>query len=265
VGINAMTGLPEAKSAPSEAGLGSRLRHYDPMQLWYQVAEVVNGNAYGRFGIHVSEGETVFDVGANVGVASAYFAHVCRAGTVHSFEPVRPVFDLLEENLRQFPACVVHNVGLAAGPGTAEITWYPGAAAMSSLYADRERDRDHVRRCMVNGGVEESTADARSAESFAEQVTLTCELRSLSSVIEDESVEQIDLLKVDVEGAELEVLEGIEPRHWPRIRQIVLEVHSDEAKLAVTDTLTSHGMSVLTEQDAVHEGTGVSMLYGLRR
>jgi hypothetical protein len=34
----------------------------------------------------------------------------------------------------------------------------------------------------------------------------------------------VDLLKVDVERAELQVLEGVAARDWPAIRQVVLEV-----------------------------------------
>ena len=37
-------------------------------------------------------------------------------------------------------------------------------------------------------------------------------------------VERIDLLKIDVEGAELDVLAGVEDEHWPLIRQISMEV-----------------------------------------
>jgi hypothetical protein len=36
-----------------------------------------------------------------------------------------------------------------------------------------------------------------------------------------ESVERIDLLKVDVEKTGLDVLDGIEEGDWPRIRQLV--------------------------------------------
>ena len=47
----------------------------------------------------VREGDTVLDVGANVGVAAAFFAGGCGAGVVHSFEPVLPIFEVLERNL----------------------------------------------------------------------------------------------------------------------------------------------------------------------
>ncbi len=36
----------------------------------------------------------------------------------------------------------------------------------------------------------------------------------------------MDLLKVDVEGAELDVLRGVDPQDWARIRQVVVEVRS---------------------------------------
>ena len=37
-------------------------------------------------------------------------------------------------------------------------------------------------------------------------------------------VQQIDLLKVDVEGAELDVLQGIGASQWAAIKQVVAEV-----------------------------------------
>lgn len=37
---------------------------------------------------------------------------------------------------------------------------------------------------------------------------------------------RVDLLKVDVERAELLVLQGIAPHHWPIIQQVTMEVGS---------------------------------------
>jgi hypothetical protein len=39
------------------------------------------------------------------------------------------------------------------------------------------------------------------------------------------------LLKVDVEGDELNVLLGIDAAHWPMIRQVVVEVHDVDGRL----------------------------------
>src|SRR5919201_3384791 len=125
--------------------LGKMLRHYDPSQLLFQLAEIVGERTYLRHGVAVRAGDVVLDVGANVGVAAVFFASECKAGLVHSFEPVPPLFELLRENLRPFPACVAHDYGLSSNAGMAPITYYPHAAAMSGLYADPNEDRARVR------------------------------------------------------------------------------------------------------------------------
>lgn len=50
--------------------------------------------------------------------------------------------------------------------------------------------------------------------------TEECPMCTVSDLIERHSLKCIDLLKVDVEGAELDVLRGIRPEHWPWIRQV---------------------------------------------
>ena len=40
----------------------------------------------------------------------------------------------------------------------------------------------------------------------------------------------VDLLKIDAEGAELDVLMGISPAHWPLIRLAILEVQTSQAR-----------------------------------
>ena len=55
----------------------------------------------------------------------------------------------------------------------------------------------------------------------------------------------VDLLKVDVEGEEYEVLRGIDAGDWPRIRQIVAEVHDKKGRLQqVTRLLEDKGFTV---------------------
>jgi hypothetical protein len=68
---------------PTEDNLKRALRHHDPQQLWFQLNEIVRERVYLRHGVSVREA-VVLDVGANVGVAAAFFAAECRAGLVHS-------------------------------------------------------------------------------------------------------------------------------------------------------------------------------------
>jgi FkbM family methyltransferase len=51
-----------------------------------------------------------------------------------------------------------------------------------------------------------------------------CALCTLSEVLAQQHLAHVDLLKIDVEGAELDVLRGVLPADWPRIRQVPASV-----------------------------------------
>jgi FkbM family methyltransferase len=51
---------------------------------------------------------------------------------------------------------------------------------------------------------------------------------TLAEVFEQGRVDQCDLLKIDVEGAEYGVLEGTPTSLWKRIRRVVMETHEAE-------------------------------------
>jgi 31-O-methyltransferase len=252
-----------AERRPRADELGRLLHHDDPSQLLFQLAEIVGERVYVRHGVEVREGDVVLDVGANVGVAAAFFAE-CGAGVVHSFEPVEPIFRLLSRNLRHFPVCIGHNYGLSSSCRSSPITYYPKADAMSGLDADADESRRNVLTYMRNTGTSGPEAERQLADRY-EAITLACELRTLSSVLQEESLDHVDLLKVDVEKAELDVLRGIEETDWPRIRQVVAEVHDQRGRGAtMARMLTSHGFSVHLEQEPEWTGTPIRMLYARR-
>lgn len=205
----------------------------------------------------------MLDVGANVGVAAVFFAEECGAGAVHSFEPIEPLYDLLWENTRELPAVVPHRFGLYREACRLQMTYYPDSAAMSGLYADPEGDSALVQRSLVNlGRSREEAAAEVSGRYRAEQVE--GELRRLSDVLRDRKIEQVDLLKVDVEGAELDVIAGIDDGDWDRIRQLAVEVHRDVALEEMERRLSERGFRVTTEQETALAGTSVRMLYAVR-
>jgi non-ribosomal peptide synthase protein (TIGR01720 family) len=102
-------------------------------------------------------------------------------------------------------------------------------------------------------------AERLTSESF------TCQLKTLSQVMRDEAVTKIDLLKIDVEKGELEVLAGIDVDDWPKIDQIVMEVHDlDDRVRKVTELLSRHGFQINVQQDAMLEQTNLYNLYARR-
>jgi FkbM family methyltransferase len=253
-----------ADSAAAAERLRHELHHHDPAQLWFQLQEIVVNGSYLRHGVEVGPGEIVLDVGANAGVAAAFFASVCGAGTVHSFEPVPELFELLERNARRYPACVAHPYGLGRNAGAAQFTFYRGAAAMSGLYADPEADREVVRTAMLNLGSTAEAADAYLAGRYAPE-PVTGELRRLSAVLAELELNRVDLLKIDVEKAELDVLAGLDADDWPLIRQVVVEVHDIDGRLAgLCGELEQRGFTIATDQDPAFRGTPIHSVYALR-
>jgi hypothetical protein len=74
-----------------------------------------------------------------------------------------------------------------------------------------------------------------------------CPVTTVSQAMRDSGIEALDLVKIDVEGSELEVLEGIDEDDWPRLRQLVVEVHGGRAE-RVRELLESNGFTVAVEQ-----------------
>ncbi|GLC77763.1 hypothetical protein PLESTB_000958000 [Pleodorina starrii] len=95
----------------------------------------------------------------------------------------------------------------------------------------------------------------------------SCRLVSLSRLIREQRLQRIDLLKVDVERAELDVLYGISSDDWQLIRQVVMEVHDLDGRLDVVRALLeSAGFTdVVSEQEPGLAGGTLHMLYAVRR
>jgi 31-O-methyltransferase len=251
------------RGSAAETGPASRLRHPEPEQLWFQITEIFEDETYRRHGVDVGAGHVVFDVGANVGVAAVWFAAERRAARVHSFEPVAPIFELLERNIAPYPACVARCCALGERAGTAAITYYPHADAMSGLHADPVRDAALVDRVMQNRGIGSERRRRQLAGRY-EAETMSCEVRTLSEVIAASGEEVIDLLKIDVERSELSVLRGLADSDWPRIRQLVIEVEGPEARGEIATVLDARGFRSAWEEPEVMAGTGMSVVYAVR-
>src|SRR5690606_9800142 len=76
-------------------------------------------------------------------------------------------------------------------------------------------------------------------------------VRTLSRAKRELGVARIALLKVDVEGAELDVLRGVDDADWAAIDQVLAEVHDVDGRVAqIRALLEGHGFRVAVEPDA---------------
>lgn len=227
--------------------------------------EVFEARCYLQHGIELRDGDCVFDVGANIGLATVFFHRERRGVRIFAFEPSPVACECLRANVELHGADArVFECGLSREPGTAEFTFYPANSVMSGFHADLEADRGATKTYMVNSGVAPQDAERLLGFKFR-KTTFPCPLRTLSEIVDQERVARIDLLKVDVEKSEREVLAGIRSDHWDLIRQAVIEVHDETGGLDQVQTLLAkHGLGVVTEQDPLLKGTSLFTVFASR-
>ncbi|MEV6531360.1 FkbM family methyltransferase [Streptomyces sp. NPDC051639] len=217
----------------------------------------------------------VFDVGANIGLFSLYAAQEWPEARIFAFEPAPEVFEALEENMRIVENASLFRLALGERGEEREFSYYPGYTMMSGFEADPEADRVLV-ESFIENQVNSSVADAQRRPALVDSMAKTLDGRfrqekfpvrveRLADIATAHGVDRIDLLKLDVEGSELDVLLGISASLWKGIGQVVAEVADRDGELAaVTDLFTRHGMLTRVEQSSEYAGTGLSMVFAWR-
>ena len=106
----------------------------------------------------------------------------------------------------------------------------------------------------------------RSGKSKRNSKHIKCELKTLSYVIENNLLNKIDLLKIDCEGNELKVLNGIDEIHWPLIKQIVLEIHNIDDRLnKIINILKKQDFKLKIEKEPTLKETDLFNIYAKRK
>jgi FkbM family methyltransferase len=244
---------------------GLKVAHVNPGETAMLYRRIFSDRCYMRHGITINPGDLVMDVGANIGMASLFFSQEYPGTSVYAYEPAPVTFSALAENARLHDIHGgVRRVALGAAPGTASFTYYPNTTVMSGLHADADKDAAVTKEFLRKTGFEASDIDEVLAEKYDRQVFET-ELTTLSREIANKGIDSVDLLKLDVEKSEISVLRGIAEADWPRIRQIVAEVHDIDGRLAeFTGMLRSRGFQVATEQEELLKGTEMHAAFAVR-
>jgi FkbM family methyltransferase len=243
---------------------------------------------YFQRGVEFHPGMTVLDVGANIGFFSLEVLRRCHGDVdLIAFEPAPATFAHLERNVRElFPQSPARVYSRALAERQGEQTFYfrPRASVTSSLQTTplgeprafldamlREPPAEHrgvlpawFRRIPRRGARELLRLIARWSHALV--IEVPCNVTTVSEVVREHALDRIDFLKVDVEGGELDVLRGIEPRDWARIGRLAVEVHDlDDRVDTIRGMLESAGFEdVLVTQDWPFEGTNVHMVHAGR-
>ncbi len=133
---------------------------------------------------------TVFDVGAFDGCTAIGYRKAFKEAAIHSFEPSPEAYAALVERFKEDSQVVPVNTALADAPGTASFQLNNAGVTNSLLEKDKRSDE------WVDHTWTDNTA------------TVEVKVDTLDNYCEREGIRQIDLLKIDAQGADLKVLQG---------------------------------------------------------
>ncbi|MFC7070955.1 FkbM family methyltransferase [Halobaculum lipolyticum] len=205
-GVRPLGGVIERTVGGIAAGGGPRRVDYQGSALFLDPSDHVGGIIY-RTGEYepeicdrlvrlVDEGGTAIDVGGHIGSHTVSMRDaVGKTGEVFVFEPHPESSSLIEKtinengwsNVEVFEKCLSETVG------EVQLSETDGNTSCSSV--DRSNDGDY-----------------------------TVEAIRLSEFLTDRGVQSVDVLKIDIEGAEIEVIRDLDGS-LDRIEAIVLELH----------------------------------------
>ncbi len=183
---------------------------------------------------HLRQNSVVYDVGAHIGYTTVLFAHYLNGtGAVHAFEILPSTAKLLQNTVEanQFQNVVIHAVGLGAEEATQQLTI--GSTAMTSIRSAK-REGQSTERCRVE--------------------ILDVYRRKLG-------LPRPALMKVDIEGAEIQFLHGSLELIDECKPKMLIEFHSKDLLLQGYTLLTSLGYKLYNEHgeltgDSIEEISG---------
>ncbi len=185
----------------------------------------------------VRPGDTCIDVGANAGYQSLLMGHFAGpTGRVYSFEPNLAIVRKLRRNLELNPRLIERVEIITFGLG------------------------DTPREMFVSPATDEGAGNAVLCDGQYSHTTHAVQIRTLDSF----EIERVDCLKIDVEGMELEVLQGAERtlRRWvPHIIFETLTHHAPEKHRPLEDFLRSLGYQLFGLNLQTSEFFGVTYPY----
>ena len=198
---------------------------------------------YLNYDVNVKNGDTIIDVGANIGVFGLRLSNSFKNVNIHAFEPIPEIFQVLEKNaeISRNKNFKTYMMGISNENKKLNFTYYPNSPALSTAQPEVwEKDKDNFLSA-VQGNILNAPEQfwwaklipkflipliAKYLTSNSKQITSS--VTTLSDFIETEKINIINLLKIDCEGEEINVLLGLKNKHWELIQAIVMEVNDIE-------------------------------------
>jgi FkbM family methyltransferase len=145
----------------------------------------------------LNKGDIALDLGANIGDFSIFLAITFPNIRIYSFEPLKSNRELFVKNilLNKIKNIVVSGKAVSGKSGQSVLFVQKNNGAIASLVLEDKKNR------------------------FRVQTT------TLNDIIKENKLSRIDYLKIDVEGAEYEILFKTKKENLEKIKYLTIEVH----------------------------------------
>jgi FkbM family methyltransferase len=165
---------------------------------------------------NISPPRLILDLGANVGYSSAYFLSCFPTATVMAVEPDPENFEMCRKNLAPYGDRAQVVLG-AVWSKRSRLVLSRGAFGDGREWATQVRESD-------------GKVDGPSVEGW-----------DIPSLLQLASGKEIDLLKIDIEGSELEIF-GASSSSWlSKVRNVCIELHGADCREVFLEALRNFG------------------------
>lgn len=146
--------------------------------------------------------KVILDIGANVGISSIYFANRFPQASIYAIEPMPENFEVLKRNAEGRRITPI-NVGLDAQDGQRDLILSPAESNFGGL-----------------------SFYQRGAAPDARRVTVTT--RNPANLLRKLGIKNVDMIKIDTEGAEYPILTAFDPELLKEVTWITGELHGEQ-------------------------------------
>ena len=167
--------------------------------------------------------QVVYDIGANVGISTAYFSLMFPNSKIYAFEPEPGNYLTASRNLEALPNVLISKRAISEHVGT--MAFECGADTRGGKLVEHD--------------------GATSISTQAVDVT------TIESLIDQEGLPSPHFLKIDVEGAEVDVLRGA-GHHLKCAKLLNIETHSKELHNACLELVKDAGFRILSDKLPPH-------------
>ncbi len=190
---------------------------------------------YSKPKFEINDTDVIIDIGAHIGLFTLYASQYCKNGIIFCFEPVEENYRVLLYNITQNNLTNVRPFKSAVSKSESTITIY--------------RNKDEAGHSMYG----------------SDSTSIQVNSKSLKKIIDENSIDRCDLIKLDCEGAEYEIIESLPLEYFKKISKMIIEYHFADSNPKLIDNLKTKLMAASFKISTVSESSDMGLLYAIKQ